>query len=104
MQKPAPATHTLAPHLSPNPLQVFSMPLNAAHHDEEEVAFIAFARATSRQQHITNFFICSGLFCSSLLLPLALDWSNKVLTVTILGAAVCLQVYYLHKVKTKCLV
>jgi hypothetical protein len=37
-------------------------------------------------------------FCSSLLiLPLAPDWSNKVLTVTILGAAVCLQVYYLAK-------
>jgi len=70
------------------------MPLNAARHDEE-VAFIAFARATSRQQHITNdqlFYLLSG--CSSLLLlPLALDWSNKVLTVTLLGAAVCLQVY-----------
>jgi hypothetical protein len=64
--------HTLAPLNSPNPLQVFSMPLNAAHHDEEEVAFIAFARATSRQQHITNFICSLDLF--PLLLPLALDW------------------------------
>jgi hypothetical protein len=72
------SSHTLTL-LSPNPLQVFSMPLNAVHHDEGEVAFITLqellATAASSSTPPT-FFICSAPFFF-LLLPLTMDWSNK---------------------------
>lgn len=63
--------------LSPNTLQVFSMPLNAVHHDEGEVAFIALQELllAAAAAHHQLFYLFWTLF---LLLPLTLDWSNKV--------------------------
>ena len=61
---------------------MFQEPLNAVHLDEGEVAFIALQEllaAAAAHQYTTNFFF----ICSLFLLPLALDWSDKVLTVTI---------------------